>query len=664
MAYVQTFPSLNGQIYKLTIGGTNVTSVQAPLAVDPVTTEEDADTDMFAPIRKQSGYIRLLATDPDTWRGLIPSSVSAEPVTISKNNVVLWQGYVQTGTYSMSFPATFNEVQLPLICPLSALECFDVDVNGPADMVTVGELLSYIFGKLTGLSFNVVFMTGSVTVVQNWLGYKVIWRNFLNKTADGLEPRFTCFEILEELCKFFGWTCRTIGTSICFTAAADRGRNTHTITYTIAQLTGSTTPSTIAAIPTLQIADSFFASADHSEEYIPGIKSATVNSELNYYSVLVEIPVDNIFRTYKYDTPFIGIRWKDSVEGPVDAWIMHRQALDYEDGEVEITSYAEAEVDGQSMCYGRFIAFDEDMDDNKTQYNWTKCFECFISDDYGERRSDTPLFTIKSKKKFTIGDGVLYISGRIDGLGRENETGRMFHVYCTLRIGNYYCSGDFHGYTWTTTPSTCSLMITRTEILATDTPYNHAIYDGTGIVINTPITGEIYFAVHNIERWPNVWNGYFPLMEFNIGFVRDGEDSDLNDKSYEATGGQFPDKVNIDTIFSSDKTVNVEATTYRCQAGYGLLYDGQRVLDTAPFGSTTGLVNEKPEQHIANTIGTFGQSSRRVLTLDLWSTLIGETIGPNSRVRLGSSNYYPIAVSRHWRDDVTRLTLMQLDPNM
>ena len=172
------------------------------------------------------------------------------------------------------------------------------------------------------------------------------------------------------------------------------------------------------------------------------------------------------------------------------------------------------------------------------------------------------------------------------------------------------------------------------------------------------MTGKIYFAIHNVRGFPLPVaspNGYFPLMDFKIGFVRNGEEDDLNDKEYTANGGSFPDDVNVDTIFSSDKTNTVNAKTFRCQAGYGLVYSGNVVANTIPFGST----QLKPEQHVADLIASYGTTIRRSLQIDLWTNLTS-SLGPDYKVSLESADFYPVAISHRWRDNITTLKIMQL----
>ena len=651
MAYQQSFKSLDGTTYTLNIGG--VTPATSPkLSSEPIETQEDADTDMFMPVRTQSGYVRMMAEDNTTWRAFIPSSATAMPVTLYQGSTIRWQGYVQTGTYGTTWPAIYEEFELPLICGLSALDSFEVEVTGPADMVTLGQLLYYIFSKLTGLTYTFYFHASSSTEndIRAWLGYKLSWRNFLTENGVELTSSFTCLGLLQELCKFFGWTCRTSGAGVYFTAITDGLRNQRWLSCPMAQLQASSPVFTPVAMNSLALTDAMFASTDHSEEYIPGVKKVTVSPELNPYDVIIEIPYDDICRPHKYDTPTRAERWRNEPTEPTEVWLLYRGVINYENAMIKITSYAEQqEGAGIPMCYGRFAAFDQNTEDDKEKFSWNKCYECFISEDYGNRRSTTPLFSMESQGAVILGDGVLYISGRADY--EDTDISEDHAGQCTLKIGNLY----WNGTAWTSTASKFKLSMKDNGIENTDTIFNNADYDGMGIPITAPMTGKIYFAVDDVFRNQNYWNGYFPLMDFKIGFVRNGEEDDLNDKEYTANGGNFPDDVNVDTIFSTDKTNTVNAKTFRCQAGYGLVYSGNVVADTIPFGST----QLKPEQHVADLIAAYGTTIRRSLQIDLWTNLTS-SLGPDYKVSLESADFYPVAISHRWRDNITTLKIMEL----
>ena len=555
MAYQQSFISLDGDTFTLRIDGVTP-SVALPLSDEPISTDEDSDSDMFMPVRTQSGYIRILSTDKTTWRQFIPSSATAMPVTLKKGTSIVWQGYVQTGTYGTTWPAIYEDFELPIVCGLSVLESFDVDVNGPGDTVTIGQLLAYLFGKLSGLNYKAYFHTGTASALNSWLQYKVMWRNFLDEDDGILKPSYNCQEILEEVCKFYGWSVRTHGDGIWFTNITDTERNDVVQVFTMAQLAnGSST--TFETFSTHALADADFASNDHSEEWIPGCKSVAFNSELNAFDTIIEVPKDDLLRKYRNNNVTHGEHWKDYDAN--ECYFQFKGALNYENALVKIKTFVEHESadDSEPQCYGRLAIFDTDMNEPKLRYNWTLSIDGFRSEDYGPRQSSTPLIEIESQASYILTYGILYINGKSDAKIRGRAT-------ATLKIGNMY----WNGTAWTMTPSTFQLNCDSEGIEDTRTAINETEYQGTGIDITSTMVGKIYFAINDVE--PNIWallvdlNGYFPLQDFEIGFVRIQQDSEANDLNYTATGGAFPDEVTVDSIFCTDKVKTEGDNTMRC----------------------------------------------------------------------------------------------------
>jgi hypothetical protein len=563
----------------------------------------------------------------------------------------LWQGYVQTGTYGMAFPSLYEEVDIPLCCPLSVLECIQVDVVGPADMVSVGQLLNYIFSKLTGLSFYVCFSVGTstYTTVPEWLQYKLVWRNFTNKGTPAT-GRFSCLGLLQEVCKFFGWSCRTIGQGIYFTSAADPIQSDHFIRYTIAGLLTPSTGYTTVGYQTLALTDADFASNGHSEEFIPGYKSVTINSELNAYNALVKMPSDEILKKYQYETPTEGYRYQGN---GIESWILIQQSVDYENEDVTITSNT-LPAQALSQCYGKLCIYDPDMSENKPRFGWTVVFALLQSVTYN-KTDNTPLFSIESKDAFYLGNGTLYVKGGADFVSNANDG--LPTVVCVLRVG---VSGNYkywNGSSWSSNFSTFQFEYTRQGIPNTRTSISEPEYEGYGAPISSTVYGSIYFAVLEVHGSMVFFqNKYAPIMNLEIGFARVGEDDTINDKSYMANGGLFPEEHTVDTIFTTDKTQVVSGgKTIHCELGYGMLFGNNGIVDTITFGDGT---QKKPEQHCANVIAAFMNTSRQVLTLDLKTTAIGD-VGPGHIVSYGGNTYIPISVSHDWREDISTIKMVK-----
>jgi hypothetical protein len=90
--------------------------------------------------------------------------------------------------------------------------------------------------------------------------------------------------------------------------------------------------------------------------------------------------------------------------------------------------------------------------------------------------------------------------------------------------------------------------------------------------------------------------------------------------------------------------------------GYGVVLEA----DGKWMGQLTYGSNQKwAEQHLADRVTNFWQTSRRRLAVELRSSAL-DGITPRHKVTIDGMTGYPIAISHEWRDDVTQLTILQL----
>lgn len=666
MAYTQNFKSLKDTLYTVTID--NVTA-SLPLAANPIDTQEDDEKDMFKPVRTQSGYIRMVNTDNTSWKQFIPNGVLDKPVTLTTGGVVVWKGYVQTGTYGMTYPAQFEEFELPLICPLAALDSLEVPAapQNISQTATIGQLLGFIFGQLNDNTLTFNFHVGSGTSVQTWLNYSFLWSNLLD--GDG-NVRFSCLGLLEEVCKFFGWSCRIQGNDVYFTSIADSVMNTKFLRCS--SLSDDSRTWTEVSMSSVAIS-SQFANTNQTEEFIPGIKSATINSELNPYSVVSELPTNEYLKAYKYSSVNQGalITWvvPSGLNPSSDLMqvlykVLESQTFNGDDVTMITNTIVSPSVNANTAIYGRSMIIDANTNPDELR-NWTAQVECFHGHSAQARTNNAmtsmPLFSIETKDVFLIAGGVLYIKTSVPGVSGALAN-YPFTAKCILRIGDEVGGYKWwNGSSWQTSATVFDIACTCGGGIQSNHQSGQPDFEGYGVTISEVLKGKIYFAIGDVTI-PTVpapltadLNGWFPITGLTIGLARQNEDTEANDQNYTATGGTFPEKVELDTAFCSDKTKTISGKQCKSQLGFGMIFNASGPVDEIPYGSS----NAKPEQHYANVIAAYGANVKRVMTLDVITTLVGN-VGPAYRCTFDSENFSPVSVSHRWRDDITTLKLMKI----
>ena len=294
--YKIRFVSLRaGTTYDLNIGGGSGTAVQLSGGAQPFTTQEEGSEDMFTNIRTQTGYFRIVdnardydgnvidaTAGQDWWKDLIPATNSDRPVTLTVGNTVVWQGFMQSQTFSGQLYGNPQEREFPVICPLGVLAGVDIDFN--AGLKNFAYLLKTVCDTIDTKSNSVVhisdiYVQGGADARQ-WLLTKIDWQNFASEDSNGVaRAKYSIYDVLEDMCRFWGWTARTKGTVLYLTCADDSAEQNfltlnRTQLNTLAAATTDTTTGSIVASTTVTLqdtaADPIFASTNQEDYQIQG----------------------------------------------------------------------------------------------------------------------------------------------------------------------------------------------------------------------------------------------------------------------------------------------------------------------------------------------------------------------------------------------------------
>ena len=120
-------------------------------------------------------------------------------------------------------------------------------------------------------------------------------------------------------------------------------------------------------------------------------------------------------------------------------------------------------------------------------------------------------------------------------------------------------------------------------------------------------------------------------------------------REYKATSGQNArGDWNVDCIFASDNNMKY---------GFGLLMNADGTfMGEANYSSGT----QYPEQQLLNRVVAYWATTKRKLYVELLSTYADDYTSPKFKLTQGGVTYYPVSVCHNWRDDVTRITMLEL----
>ena len=688
MGYQIPFKSFHDTDYVLMInGGGTVIDGSAQV----FTTEEDADTDFFMPVRTQSGTFKYLgegANDRAMWLAMIPQDALDIPVKLMAGNVVKWQGYIQPEVYQNDYPANggLTEHEFAVQCPLSVLDTMDISTDNldTTPIVTIGDLLeNYIFARLTGTTITDYYLQGTADATWSRLTLKVMRQNFIETDSTGVAPKYSLMEVLEEVCKLFGYTCRMHGTAVYFTMPVTKTGHTE-VGFTHYTTLTNTTGRTYSARGTFNVTDAMFTDNDNNEQVLPGIGTVTVKSDINQIDNFVEFPYDELYDQYNIGQSDTIVRSVDYYERGVYNLIRQPDAnnsmLTYENDTVNLECYmankpGTSNNAGNAKKYCRFFVYDDDdvgaiggsVPESKGHYNWRKCVELFHSYNYTGSNTTT-MFKITSKQAFVISNGMIYIDFKCHHVSAwlteiPREMVNRPRAICKLKIGNKYWNGS----TWTTTNSNFNLPFNSEGAETNRSSYggiNAPQYNGFGIPVTDTLQGLIEFSIVDVPNFNTGFpsldiNGFLPMMDFKIGFVRGTiEDTKHRGNEYVENGGRFREQYNVDLIFASDVTYGPQNYQRHMPAGMGYILNNATNTPAATIQSVDG--NEViAEQELAQVIAKYGMTTHRLVEVNLWSDVVGN-IEPTAMSTGLETGMFPLAISHDWWNDITTLTMIQV----
>ena len=231
------FQSIDGTNYRIDIydEGFSGTPVQLTGAQNVLTTTEDTDSDFFAPVRAQSGLIRIINEGEELVEQLFPTDAMSRPVRVVRvvNSVVEWQGFLNPEAYDQRYVGFPVELELPVVSTLGAMDAIELYDGFDGQFVTILTHIAYAFGSLNrkcGVNNwfgNIYFPNRYYAALRDcklyqnfcWSAEEII--NQENVTVD--VQSVSCKELLRIIAQFFGCVVREEGRNIFITDVQNGG---------------------------------------------------------------------------------------------------------------------------------------------------------------------------------------------------------------------------------------------------------------------------------------------------------------------------------------------------------------------------------------------------------------------------------------------------------
>ena len=697
--YSIVFTSLRGyptnpRVYTLHIGGGSGNEVQLKGGASPFSTDENADEDMFAPIRTQSGYFRIVddgkdvngttidaTAGDDWWRDLLPQTNTERPVTLTYQSggqtVVAWQGYMQSQNFSGTIYGGVQEREFPVQCGLASLEGASI----PTDVYELKNF-AWVIATLLGLVENSSTIGGVERVkfesfsfqggssAKAWLLTRLDWQNFMHTVEGSTVPRYDAQQVLDDICKFWGWTCRTQGRQVIFTCMDDSSVNGSWITFTKAQMLSLTagTSGTTSSTGTVSLSGDIFASMNNDETLVRGIKRAVVKVDVNAESAMLKFAPKDLQTAMGTPTEWVGSGedligyFKSPIKYILNGITMYATCIhgtyDTNGFERRIIYPSKETEDGQSVDV------------------------MLIRQDYSQVGNvGNAIVQLYTKQPVAYGGGSLKIKGTLyNGAEQLSITDKGAGIRVRLGIGMSRASAQwFYLYTqddnplvpvssgWNSTSSNEFLLsVTGGTINGIKLTQIYTLTTREWSYPAIPVAADLYGYLYLDILGSKEFSYPYEIANLEIDFTR--EQTTLPAYASQVRERTIKEELTTTKEYAAENTNTVEekwnadcifATDNGLDYGHGLIIGTNGgFVETVNYGSSA----EHPEQHLASRVASFGRKARRALRMELRNNEGNvDSVAGNAKVSFGGATYFPLAIGSEWRDDVKRVLMIALD---
>lgn len=625
-------------------------------AADPLYIEEEGNEDLFVPVKTQSGYINIITDNIGMVRSIVPIEGASHSVsvteTVNGTTRALWRGYVEPRMLSFKIWRGKIRVQIPIECQLSALRYQPFATSDK--FLTVAQLLY----KLTK-GFDDVVLQGTFPALTNgdtaysgssWLAKKVYTSVFLNEEMNNLE-------VLENLCTFFGWTCRG-GVDSEIDGVQDisvyfiQNRNTDYVgrrdLYVLSQsqLNNATPVGYKIAFVEQAFPQDYLA--DNSSEMIlsAGIKSATASCNINNFNfeldVLDDDFVESEWQQTKVETTTVGTgkptfywtqqdmtagNWRFSGDNIYKGVITYG-SNDRKDWEYYLQLLKTAKTDEQHLVPGTSGSMEEDYYQVLTWYEGTLDIDHQVVTEFNSKGT----LTINFKQK-------------LENVG--------FKFYLRIVDGQNVWHYDPSTQTW-------DAQGNDVECTPVDGKFEAAIPSNFTGEQTTP-KGKIQLHLYGVADPTGISSAtsnscIFTAIDFMFEAKTDGTiDSSIKEVEHTASSeASFSETIKFSTLLCVNEpyiegsfNVLLNADDTPCES----LVDSPSPY-TTPFNPLQRLVDEAAAE---------GSNIGEMLKMNIRQEYANEDISPLTVFEIAAFGemYYPVSISRDFREDVTELKLLK-----
>lgn len=686
------------------VDGYNGNAKRIEAAENPFTIDEDNSDEYFKPIRTQTGYIRIINRDTDldgntfNYSELIATNAMSHQVQLLSGSTVLWVGFIKPVVLTSTLFGYNNVVEIPVQCPLSVLGAINLKFDSNLTFPTIGQIFYSFFNRLD-IRWNNLYLTANIrhydqnsnaqpfpdmnarismfNFSDNEDPTMLSGSTFSNYSAEW-EDDTPASDILEDICKFWGWSLFVRGLDI-YLIASGTVHSFYEIGFSeLANVLGTGTLQ--SAVNPIDITDLEYMSTDHTEEYLQGFRKIKIEADANSDALVFDPKLQDL----DYETPaYVATYTKDGRRvKSVQAWLtnpnqnkrifLHNCRIfinhpDYPDLDaINVVGWYDNWEVGPSDDVGDLqnmsVKNSFDMKQDTVIYLRSGS-EPATPTTRAELEAQTYIGLTSLQEVSIPAVSQLCLYARVSiGLnplsGYETNTSDYVRMY--LRIGDYW----WNGFDWSTTMSVFKVYFNKHgEFMTTRAIYNqstlNALYpDAKGyIIFNQSVTrrGVLEVGILNYPRYrtgigerPN-----FCIIDFNVRCVVQDttiRPQNKDKQTYEDIASQ---------MFHQDNTIELKmASGTKNLYGKGQLYNSTTNGDRLSNCSYQGVSGRKaPEQYLLDNMKRVYGQTRHRMTIEVMENQ--SNTNPLQQFTYNNKNYILQSVKHDFWNDKMKLTLIE-----
>lgn len=255
-------------------------STELTAGATPFTVDIDSEEFLYIPTRFSTAKLQVVGND--YLQSMFSTAYREYRVTLRKDGEITWCGFIKPELYTQDYTSETFVLEIECMSAMSVLEFIDYTIEGDSkEFVSLWRIMQRCVSTAAA-RYKAVYIPhvyassqAAYSTVENVLENMTLSeQNFFDEEDKPMKLK----EVLEEVCKFFNWTCVDWKGDLYFVDVD------HTGTYY--KYNAMMTAKIDAQLNELLVQEIGFAGANHALDILPGYNKVTVRCS-NY-------PVDTL----------------------------------------------------------------------------------------------------------------------------------------------------------------------------------------------------------------------------------------------------------------------------------------------------------------------------------------------------------------------------------